>query len=548
MDKVHSDRDIPFAIGHTVMPLTVDAVLRHPSLQRADPIVRSAVGNVRDASVRWVHSSEVLDIAPLLRGGEFLLTGGVTLASASGAELRRYVTDLAERGVAALAVETGGALRQLPKELLETAEAAGLPVVELRRVVPFVEVAQEINSRLVSESVVHLQQVDQLSHLLSQHLASGDGLGELVRELATTVRAPVTLTDQSGRLLAAAAPDGTTLDEGAALVAAVSWTALDVPVRGIVVASLRIGDAADGEIVRLAAARAVDALSLALVQYRPPKPSEIAANEFLRQARDGAPEWRLERLARAAGLRADAPLVGIAARPRSTSYRAGQLDQALQQRGRRAFSLVVAQEVSALVHLPGRRGRVERTELVADLRDSGIGRELTIAVGPLGRRAVEAPRLLTQALLTLDLASGQRPADPVHDSEVWATERLATQHLPDAAQAALVDELLGDLLQYEADRGVPLLQTLDRWLASGCSTTGTSRVLMLRRQSLHHRLQRIFELLGGDPRESGRLAGLQLAVRLAVSQREARDQNARYDGSSHPSRPGAAQARGRGHR
>lgn len=505
------------------MPLTVEAVLRHPSLRSADPVVRAAPEKVRDTPVRWVHSSEVLDIAPLLRGGEFLLTGGVTLAAAGRAELRRYVTELADRGVAALAVETGVALRQLPKELLDTAEEVGLPVVELRRVVPFVEVAQEINSGLVSQSVVHLQQADQLSHLLSQHLASGDGPEELVRELATAVRAPVTLTDRSGHLLAAAGADGTSLDEGEALVAAVRWSALDVPVRGIVVASLRIGDTADGEIARMAAARAVDVLSLALVRYRPPKPSEIAAQEFLRQARDGAPEWRLERLARAAGLRPDAPLVGLAARVRSTTYRAGALDQALHQRGRRAVSLVVAQEVSALVLLPGRHGRAERGELVADLAGSGIGKELTVAVGPMGRRPADAPHLLTEALLTLDLASGLRAADTVVDSEVWATERLATKHVPAAAQAALVEELLAELLQYEADRGVPLLETLDRWLASGCSTTATSRSLLLRRQSLHHRLQRIFELLGGDPRESGRLAGVQLAVRLAMSAREGRD-------------------------
>lgn len=514
------------------MHLTVAAVLQHPSLRPADPVVRSAADRVRDRPVRWVHSSEVLDIAPLLRGGEFLLTGGVTLAAASTEQLRRYVTELADRGVAALAVETGGQLHHLPRELLGAAEAAGLPVVELRRVVPFVEVAQEINSRLVSQSVVHLQQADQLSHLLSEHLASGDGPAELVRELATTVQSPVTLTDRSGRLLAAADADGTPQDEPAAMLSAVRWTALNVPVRGIVVATLRIGEGSDGEIINLAAARAVDALSLALVRYRPPQPSEIAANEFLRQARDGAPEWRLERLARSAALPPDAPLVGIAARLRSTSYRAGQLDQALLQRGRRAVSLVVAQEVSAIVLLPGHRGRAERTELVADLRDSGLGKELTIAVGPLGRRTAEAGRLLTEARLTLDVVSGLRPADTLLDSEAWATERLLTQHVPAPAQAALVEELLGDLLRHEAARRVPLLETLDRWLASGCSTTATSRSMLLRRQSLHHRLQRIFELVGGDPRESGRLAGLQLAVRLAMSARETDDHDRLRPGTS----------------
>ena len=66
------------------MYLTLDIVLKHPSLARAEPHVLVGRDELR-RRVRWIHSSEVLEIASLLRGGELLLTGGQMLARATPA-------------------------------------------------------------------------------------------------------------------------------------------------------------------------------------------------------------------------------------------------------------------------------------------------------------------------------------------------------------------------------------------------------------------------------------------------------------------------------
>jgi purine catabolism regulator len=79
----------------------------------------------------------------------------------------------------------------------------------------------------------------------------------------------------------------------------------------------------------------------------------------------------------------------------------------------------------------------------------------------------------------------------------------------------LVQELVGDVLEYDRRRGTHLLETLEQWLRAGCNTAVTARALFLERQSMHSRLARIFELIGGDPRGTPRMAGLTLAVRLA---------------------------------
>ena len=60
------------------------------------------------------------------------------------------------------------------------------------------------------------------------------------------------------------------------------------------------------------------------------------------------------------------------------------------------------------------------------------------------------------------------------------------------------------------------METLRVWLDSGWNTAQAACELNLERQSMHQRLQRIFSLCCGDPRDTGRLAALHLATRTAA--------------------------------
>src|SRR3954453_4822257 len=88
-------------------------VLRDPILAKADPLVLAGAADL-NRPVSWVHTSEVLDIAPLLRGGELLLVGGVGLATVSPQVRRDYIRGLAAAGAAGLALETGASIPTVP--------------------------------------------------------------------------------------------------------------------------------------------------------------------------------------------------------------------------------------------------------------------------------------------------------------------------------------------------------------------------------------------------------------------------------------------------
>lgn len=525
------------------MPILLNEVLQHSTIAAADPVIRAGAAAAEATQLRWVHSSEVLEIAPLLSGGEFLLTGGDALVSASDGRRVEYVRQLAARGVGALAVETGQTLPSLPPSMIGAAEEANLPLIEFRKVVPFVGIMQAINSMLVSESVAHLRRADEASHAMAVELAHGSSLDQMLAVLAGIIEAGLELSTVSGVTLGSAAaaggggpvpadgqageahgivagPDGAEMDG--------SVINIDVPVRGVPSARLaiRVPPRGDVNLARVAGGRCVDILSLALLQRMPPGLKEVAGTALLRAVSSGSQPWRLQQLAPAAGIQASATVVAMVVRSSTSQQLREAMDKVLKKSAQQSASYVDNSELLALAVLPRGREAAARAELVDALRGLPVGTGTVTAVGPLAAGIKNAPWSLAEARCALDLAgstsfrAAEHAAPPaaglVVDVEELAVERLAAQHLDQAARQAYVHQQLGPVLEHDERRNSQLLATLGTWLDSGCNTAQAARQLHVERQSMHHRLQRIFELCGGDPRGTGRLAALHLATRLAA--------------------------------
>jgi purine catabolism regulator len=548
------------------MPIKLSEILKHATLTAADPVIRAGAGAVAGTQLRWVHSSEVLDIAPLLSGGELLLTGGDALVTASDARRAEYVRQLSERGVGALAVETGQRLASLPSSMIQAAETAGLPLIEFRKVVPFVGIMQAINSMLVSESVAHLRRADEASHAMAVELAHGSSLDQILAVLAGIIGATLELSSVSGVTLGNAGPggadtrpaagagthpgDGTASQPaeglesgtgspaepgsaagpGSAAETGIGGTliSIDVPVRGVPSARLLINVPADGDVnlARVAGGRCVDILSLALLQRMPPGLKEVAGTALLRAVSSGSQPWRLQQLSPAAGILPSATVVAVVVRSSTSQQLRAAMDTILKRSAQQSASYVDNAELLALAALPFDGAAAARAGLVAALRELPVEAGTMTAVGPLAAGIEHAPWSLSEAKSALDLAvngslrSAARPASDtegvVIDVENLAVERLAVQYLDQGARQDFVRQQVGPLLDHDARRNSQLLATLATWLDSGCNTAQAARELHVERQSMHHRLQRIFELCGGDPRGTGRLAALHLATRLAA--------------------------------
>ncbi|MGW3729243.1 PucR family transcriptional regulator ligand-binding domain-containing protein, partial [Streptomyces sp. NPDC000851] len=188
--------------------ITVQRALELPGLRSGLPEVLAGADRLQ-RTVRWVHAGEVPNIASLLKGGELLLTTGYGLGTRP-ADQRAFVRTLAERGIAALVVELGPRFTRLPAALVDTARAAGLPLVQLHREVPFVTVTEEIHTEIVNGHYALLQQAEEVHRRCTEALLGGGGVPQVLGILADFSSNPVFLETSDGRLLyaAGAGPEG----------------------------------------------------------------------------------------------------------------------------------------------------------------------------------------------------------------------------------------------------------------------------------------------------------------------------------------------------
>jgi purine catabolism regulator len=145
------------------------------------------------AHVRWVHSTELLDPTPWLKGGELLLTTGIQLDSAKSH--RDFVGRLADHEIAGLGFGTGFTHRRLPAALVTAARKREFPLFEVPYSLPFIAITERAFTQLVNERYEMLQRSmagDVLAEALTGHLYPEEvqarlgpfGIGEQLAVLA----------------------------------------------------------------------------------------------------------------------------------------------------------------------------------------------------------------------------------------------------------------------------------------------------------------------------------------------------------------------------
>jgi PucR family transcriptional regulator, purine catabolism regulatory protein len=515
----------------SVVPISLRDVLQVPSLAAAEPVVRSGRSRL-SRSVRWVHTSELLDVAPLLRGGELILVGGAGLASADEPDRRAYIRSLAAAEAAGLAVELGSYLPELPPEIVAEADDCHLPVIELHRVVPFVEVTQEINGILTNESVRRLQLADRVSHALAAALADGSGVDELIRLLAVVSGADAQLTSTTGEIIATARADDPT--EPAAgrrqrhRRTPAAERPLVAPVRsgGVTVATLSLTPLADTDLLLVDAAidRAPEAVGLALLRTRPLSRVERDTHEFFSVLLSGRPTERIlsayvDRL----GLTDRDAYAGIVALVDLHPAVFRTLETAMRRHARAVVSQVREGLLYAVVGMRATDQLVEhRRRLLADLRDTTLPAHVRVAVGAPVRAAADVRGSLTAAKACAEHDGWGSATDAVMDCVELSVPRLVHAVRDDGVLGVLVDDVLGELVAHDRRRGTALFTTLATYLRHGTSKTETAKALHLQRQSLYQRLGRIFELIGEPVPGSAEYGALLVAVEVETARRAAR--------------------------
>jgi len=493
------------------MPIPLRDVLKDPTLAEAHPLVLAGTDKL-DRPVTWVHTSEVLDIASLLRGGELLLVGGVSLATATTEQRRTYIRELAAVGAAGIALETGTSIPDVPVEMITEAAAVGLTLIALQRVVRFVEVTQAVNGQLVNESVRRLQLADQVGHALATELAQGGETADLLTVLAGETSSDCVLTSPTGQVIAEAGSAG--VADGTVPSAPVTCP---ITSAGVTVAVLTMTPRTGSDLLLLHAAadRAPEALGLSLLRARPLTRMERDTHEFLTLAgKDSRSPHRLSELADRLNIGRRPAFVSVIAHfDRQINTLA--LDEVLRRSDRRPIGRVSGDTFQAIVALGEGPLASARSALVADLTTTPLPPGTRVIVGPGTRNLAGITRCLQESTRTFDLGGHNRV---VIDASDYAVERLLTALKADTHVVdAFIAEQIGDLLA--GDTRLELFATLHAYLKNWANKTHAAAELHLQRQSLYQRLTKVLAALGDPPPDSARWPGIRVAVELEHARR-----------------------------
>lgn len=475
------------------MSLSVADLLALPVMEHARVEVMS--GHDLDSRlVRWIHTSEIYSIAPLLQGGEVLMTTGLGLVGNSSDELADYVHALARRDVAALFLELGRTFTSVPEAMLLAAREADFVLVALHGVVPFIEVSEIVLPLLLGSERVELSRMQMATQDLHGAMLAGLGPTGLMTVIEAVCGGPAGLFDADGSLVAGStirSPEdvhhgpGVSVGTGLALV-------LD-------------GDAPHRDLLDVCSS----ALAVSLAgESRLHGPRRSFADRLLLDLADESYVTAADITARARavgfGPKTDEPAIALVLQttvmtPESTGVKA--ITTALRQIFGICLVGAVDGDLLAAVHArPATlRSELERaTRLMdAELRATVGGRVVRLVAGPAADEVAGLARSMPVARDACRMADDLGIARQVVLADDLGIYRLLSSVVADSALERFINDQLGPLLEHDARTGSDLVATLDAYLEAGSSKTAAAGALGIRRQTLYNRLDKIVSVLGG---------------------------------------------------
>ncbi|MFF8278100.1 PucR family transcriptional regulator ligand-binding domain-containing protein [Streptomyces lateritius] len=191
-------------------PASAPSAPSAPAAPPAPPVSLAALLGRRDlglrllagpeeASVHWVHTSEMADPYPYLLGGELLMTAGVQLSDPA-----HYVERVVEAGAAALGFGVTPVYDTVPAALVEACERFGLPLLEVPPHTPFTAVARAVWRLMAEARHRELRRVTEAQQSLATAAARPDPVPAVLGALASRLGGRAALFAADGTEYAAA--------------------------------------------------------------------------------------------------------------------------------------------------------------------------------------------------------------------------------------------------------------------------------------------------------------------------------------------------------
>lgn len=529
------------------MPLKVRDALRIGPLSLAR-VVGGAQG--LDREITSVNVMEVPDIIDYVRPGALLLTTGYPIKDDPAVQAR-LVPKLAEKGLAALGINPGRYLTEIPAAMIAAADELAFPLLELPHHTSFNDILHPVLSEILNRQAFLLKRAEEIHYRFTDVVLSGGGLPDIVHILSEIVRAPVTVEDPDFRPLASAIPEGLRglTEPLRQAIEQYSGRRVSVADASHVRCETVLGDTVVGRFVQpiysagqvhgylsvweveqrvqdldvVAIERAATVCALAMLKDRAVTETEKRfQSEFLNDVLSGHFESVEEVVARARtfGWDLTRPYAVLLAAPDGTGKEYVGADTQGRQR-LHTLQAAALQVVSAVT-------RSGRCKAIVASRGSGVlllyhpepdqddvqcckrlgnaiirasrsvlaGTAMSVGIGRTAPDVASLQKSYQEARLAADVARRVWGGNcAVHFDDLGAYRLLARIHDRQELRAFHRDTV-GKLVEYDRHHGTELVQTLEAFLACNGSLQNTAGQLYIHYNTLRYRLERIERILG----------------------------------------------------
>ncbi|QVY62452.1 PucR family transcriptional regulator [Cytobacillus gottheilii] len=508
--------------------LSVEEILKQKSFQTAK-IVAGKKGITR--TVKWVHVMEITNVGNLLNGNELILTTGIGWKD-SEESMISLVKQLIECQVSGLCVELGEYVSEISSDLIKLADRFNFPIIVFKKEVRFVDITEEIHTLIIKKHYQMVTDLEEYSRKLNEVLLEADPKKVVLNMLQKQLQMPVIYLSNDGH---DSIVSNKSENENNNLLQLVKESSLGkkefitrqkINVLNQDYAELIIVDNADSvtEFEKLLLDRTVTALAqiilrdLWIEERRNAKQTDWIQKWLSGEHNEEQIERYLEKIAPGKNLeRAIVVLIKVDYDPDDSSitYLKLFLRNIFQNQG---FHLLPAMmENSLVLILIDNRIQTNYKQRVGTaierlINTKYLTNHLHISVGKPVHHLTEIKKSYEFAKEASSIREKVRNEKTSYFYEDLHIYRIIKAAHDQGILYEFVSDYLKPVLLFDRQNNTKLMNTLSLYLKFNGSKKETAKHLFIVRQTLYHRLEKLYELIGEDFMEPPKRQAFEFAV------------------------------------
>ncbi|MEW6243880.1 MAG: PucR family transcriptional regulator ligand-binding domain-containing protein [Bacillota bacterium] len=505
--------------------------------------------------VTRITVAELPDTLNWMLGGE-LVCSTLYCMRENPEAVESWITGMAERDVAALAIKPKRFIDQVPPNAISAANKHRFPLIELPLSVTWPEVISGVMDAMLALQTDRLSRSIQVHEKLTDLVLTSKGMGAIVKTISELISNPVILEDKTFGLIAKAhGHDPLSL---AAVKARISQHAIGTlknhpyvkektyehqkvlrdwietrmgPVKQLVLpviagsellgwlTTLLVHEEQALDFIALEHGSTVIALEL-LKEKATLEALAKAKSDYLRDMleQDYLSDHELQKRAALLGINASLPIVVLIASFDSdiAPQIHFRIEALVKQYDSQAALISRTNDIVIFLHstngpkVPVHQATRLGQSIVSMAESEGCTCRVGVGRSYEGVRKLKESYAEAKRALSVAASMGKR----VLAFSEMGLHRLLSFIPDDAELVAFCQDVLGDLIEYDAQHGTSLTETLSCYLSLGCNRAETARKLHLHVNSLSYRLERISTILNFDLADPDACFLLHLATRI----------------------------------